>query len=115
HDGATSMHTLADGDVEVLDRLRLEGLEHRRERLFRELLALLPEGFLHDRLAEIEVLLALLRADEAADGRSGLARDHEALPGRRRRLRLGGHDVDLIAVLQRSAQRHQPAIDLGTD
>ena len=68
------------------------------ERLFGEIVALLAEGLLQDRLAEIEILLALLGADEAADARARLAGDDETLPGRRRRLRLRGDDLDLIAI-----------------
>src|SRR5258708_30589065 len=75
----------------------------------------MAERLLQDGLAEIEILLALLRADEAADAGACLAGDDEALPGRRRRLRLRGDDVDLIAVGQRRAQRREPAVDLGAD
>ena len=62
-----------------------------------------------------QVLLALLLVDEAADARARLAGDDEALPLRRRRAAARGHDLDLVAVLQLVAQRHQPAVDLGAD
>src|SRR5258708_9595827 len=75
----------------------------------------MAERLLQDGLAEIEVLMALLRADEEADAGACLAGDDEALPGRRRRLRLRGDDVDLIAIGQRRAQRREPAVDLGAD
>src|SRR6266446_8116279 len=78
-------------------------------------MAVVPERFLQDRLAEIVILLALLRADETPDARPRLAGDDEALPGRRRGLRLRGDDVDLIAVGELGAQRHQPAIDFRAD
>ena len=94
---------------------QLKRLEHRFERPLGELLALLAERLLHDRAAEIEILGALLGADEAADAGARLAGDDKALPGRRRRLRLRGDDLDLVAVLQLGAQRHQPAVDLGAD
>ena len=68
-----------------------------------------------ERLAELDVLLALAGADEAADRGLGLAGDDEALPGRRRRLRLRGDDLDLVAVGELRAQRQHAAVDLGAD
>src|SRR5262249_22359806 len=109
------VQALAHGDVEVLGGLGLEGLQHGLERFFREILPLLAESLLDDRLAEVEVLLALLGADEAADARPRLAGDDEPLPGRRRRLGLRGYDLHLVAVLQRRAQGHQAPVDLGAD
>ena len=53
--------------------------------------------------------------DEAADAGARLAGDDEAVPLRRRRAAAGGHDLDLVAVFQVVAQRHQPAVDLGAD
>ena len=61
------------------------------------------------RPAGIEVLLALLRVDEAADAGARLAGDDEAFPLRVRRAAAGGHDLDLVAVLQLVAQRHAAA------
>src|SRR5690348_11861374 len=75
----------------------------------------MAERLLQDDLAEIEILLALLRAHEAADARARLAGDDEALPGRRRRLRLGRNDVDLVAIGEWRAQRREAAVDLGAD
>ena len=77
--------------------------------------ALLVEGLVEQRLAELDVLLALAHADEAADRGLGLAGDDEALPGRRRRLRLRGDDLDLVAVGELRAQRQHAAVDLGAD
>ena len=93
----------------------MEPAEHGFERPLRKPLALLAERLLHDGAAEIEILGALLGADEAADAGARLAGDDKALPGRRRGLRLRGDDVDLIAVLQPGAQRQQAAVDLGAD
>src|SRR5207245_7254487 len=105
-DRAPGNQTLADRDIEILDRGAVEIFEHRLERPLRELLALLAERLLHDRPPEIEILGALLGTDKAADAGPRLAGDDKPLPGRRRRLRLRGDDLDLIAVVQLGAQRN---------
>ena len=65
--------------------------------------------------AELDRLVALLVADEAADAGAGLAGRDEAQPARLRVLRFRGEDFDLVAVLEHGPQRHDPAIDLGAD
>src|SRR5712691_10634114 len=105
----------ADGDVKILDRGAMEAGEYGFERPLRKPLALLAERLLHDGAAEIEILGALLGADEAADAGARLAGDDKALPGRRRGLRLRGDDLDLVAIRELGAQRQQPAIDPGAD
>jgi hypothetical protein len=61
------------------------------------------------------VLLALLLVDEAANARARLAGDDEPLPLLRRGAAARGHDLDLVAVLELIAQRHQPPVHLGAD
>src|SRR5215510_11817319 len=73
------------------------------------------EGLVQKRTTELQVLLALARAYEAADRGLGLAGDDEALPGRRRRLRLGCDDLDLVAVGELGPERQHAAVDLGAD
>jgi hypothetical protein len=114
-DLAPGQDAFADRDIEILGRGAVELLQHRLERLLGEILALLAERLLHDGLAEIEVLGALLGADVAADAGARLAGDDKTLPGWRRRLRLRGDDLDLVAVDQLGAQRQQPPVDLGAD
>src|SRR5215831_20435708 len=114
-DGAPRCDPLTDRHIEILDGRAVECFQDPFEEPLRKLLTLLTERLLHDGAAEIEVLGALLRADEAADTGARLAGDDEPLPGRRGRLSLRGDDIDLIAVLQLGAQRHQPAVDLGAD
>src|SRR6185369_10866083 len=101
--------------IEVLDRRAVELRQYRFERPLGKIVTVLAERLLQNGAAEIEILRALLRADEAADAGPRLAGDDKALPGRRRRLRLRGDDVDLIAVLQPGAQRQQAAVYLGAD
>src|SRR5438094_9142969 len=96
---------LPDRDIEVFDRRAVELRQYRFERPLGELVAVLAERLLQDRAAEIEILRALLRADEAADAGARLAGDDKALPGRRRGLRLRGDDLDLVAVRELGAQR----------
>jgi hypothetical protein len=60
----------------------MELAKHRFERPLGKRLALLAKRLLHDRAAEIEILGALLGADEAADPGARLAGDDEAFPGR---------------------------------
>src|SRR5882757_9181796 len=88
---------------------------HAVQALVGDFVALLVEGLVQERLAELQVLLALARADEPADGGLGLAGDGEALPGRRRRLGPRGHDLDLVAVGELGAERQHAAVDLGAD
>jgi hypothetical protein len=51
----------------------------------------------------------------AADRGARLAGDGEIQPVGLRLLRLGFQDLDLIAIFELRAQRHDPAIDLGAD
>src|SRR5258708_6691103 len=51
---------LADGDEEVVDAGAAETLEDRLEALLDEIVTVLAERLLQDRLAEIVILLALL-------------------------------------------------------
>ena len=100
---------------QVVDGGVLEVGLHALEALLGRLVAFLVEGLLEQRAAELDVLLALARADEAADRGLSLAGDGEALPGRRRRLRLRGHDLDLVAIGELRAQRQHATVDLGAD
>ena len=113
HHLAAGMQPLANRNVEILDRGAFELLQCDIERLFREIMALLAERLLQDRLAEIEILLALLGPNVAADARLCLGGDDKPLPGWRWRLCLRGHHLDLIAIRQFGPQRHQTAVDLG--
>src|SRR5262249_30980679 len=88
----------ADARRQIVGRGLLEIGLHALEALVGELVAFLVEGLVEQRFAELQVLLALAGADEAADRGLGLAGDGEALPGRRRRRRLRRHDLDLVAV-----------------
>src|SRR5665213_3592799 len=115
HDLAAGMHALADRDHEILARRAVESAQHFVQRLLGGFVAFLAERLLQDRLAASEILVALLRADEAPDAGARLAGDDEPLPGRRRGLRLGGYDIDLVAVGENRPQRHQPPVDLGAD
>jgi hypothetical protein len=80
-----------------------------------KLLAGALEGAFEDAMAEAGILLAHRHARGAADRRARLAGDDDMLPGRRRRLRVGAHDLHLVAVLQPRDQRHDAAVDLGAD
>jgi hypothetical protein len=101
-DGLAAGDPLAHRDAEIFDRRAVDwsGLPER---------ALENAAVLAERLAgsaaEIEILRALLRADEAAYAGARLAGDDKALPGRRRGLRLRGDDVDLIAVARCAAAK----------
>ena len=81
-------------------------VEHRRKPL---------DDLVVDLAAELDCLVALLVADEAAHSGARLAGDDEAKPGRLRVLRLGREDFDLVAILEDGAQRNDPAVDLGAD
>src|SRR5262249_31364640 len=105
----------ADARGQIVGRGLLEVGFHALEALVGELVAFLVEGLVEQRFAELQVLLALAGADEPADRGLGLAGDGEALPGRRRRLRLRRHDLDLVAVGELRAQRQHAAVDLGAD
>ena len=94
-------------DLELLERaLERILVEHRRQPL---------DDLVVDLAAELDGLLALLVADEAAHSGARLAGGDEAQPRRLRVLRLGGEDFDLVAILEDGAQRHHPAVDLGAD
>ena len=54
-------------------------------------------------------------ARRAADGGARLAGDDQRLPHGGRRLVLGPHDLDLVAVLQFGQKRRMQAVDLGAD
>ena len=71
---------------------------------------------LDDATAESGILVAHGGAGGAADRRACLAGGHKRFPGRRRRcLRAGGYDLDLVAVGEFRDQRRDPAIDLAAD
>ena len=65
--------------------------------------------------AGVDVVLALLLGDVTADAGAGLAGDDEAFPGGGWGAAAGGEDLDLVAVLQLVAERHEAAVDLGAD
>src|SRR5262249_13119318 len=75
----------ANGGDQVVAAGLPEGGAHAVERLVSDLVARLVDGLVEERAAEVDVLLALARAHEAADRGLGLAGDDEAFPGRRRR------------------------------
>ena len=106
---------VADGDVEVVDGGGLEGFEGGVEDFLGAVEAFLAEGFGEGGAAVVDVGLALLLGDVAADAGAGLAGDDEAFPGRAWGAAAGGHDFDLVAVLQLVAERHEAAVDLGAD
>ena len=54
-------------------------------------------------------------ADEAPHSGPRLAGGDEAQPRRLRVLGFGGEDFDLVAILEDGAQRHDPAVDFGSD
>ena len=62
--------------------------------------------------AQRDRLLALLRLHPAADLGARLAGDDVGEPARLRMLRLRDQDLDLVAIVERGAQRHHPAVDL---
>ncbi len=68
---------LADRGVEVVGSAKAELGERRLEPVLGELRVDLAKRLLEDRAAEIDVLRALLKADEAADAASRLARSEE--------------------------------------
>src|ERR1051326_8378906 len=106
---------IADRDVEVLHGRELQCLEPRLQTLLGTVHAGLAESLRQFRLPCIKLLLALLLMEEAADTGARLAGDNEALPLRRRRAATGGHDLDLVPVLQLVPEREQPPVDLGAD
>ncbi len=61
--------------------------------------------------AELGILLAQGLARRAADGRSRLAGDGDALPCGGRRLALGGQHLHLVAVPELRGERHLPPVD----
>src|SRR5690348_17666432 len=79
-DFAARVQALADRDIKVIRRLAVEGREDLAQRLLREIVAFLTEGFLKDGFAQIKILLALLRAHIAPDARPRLTGDDKALP-----------------------------------
>ena len=93
----------------------LQRLQRRLEHLLRAVQPFLPERLGQRGAAGIGLALALLLMHEAADARTRLAGDDEPLPLRGRRAAARGHDLDLVAVLQLVAQRHQPAVHLRAD
>ena len=114
-DLAAGDNALADGGVEVVHRLELERLEQALQCTLGKFVADHAKTFLHDGAAEVDVLRPLLQTDEAPYAAARLAGDDEALPGGRRRLRLGADDLDLVAVVQKRSQRLHPPVDLGPD
>ena len=114
-DLAAGADPLPDRDIKVFDARAVEDFQHRFERALGKLLAVLAIGLLQDSAAEIEVLGALLGADKAPDARPSLAGDDKTLPIRRRGLRLGRNDLDLVSIGQLAPQRQQAPVDLGAD
>ena len=106
---------VADGDVEVVAAGGLQRLQRGVEHFFGAVDAFLAERLGQCGAAGVDVALALLLGDVAADAGAGLAGDDEAFPGRAGGAAAGGHDLDLVAVLQLVAKRHQAAVDLGAD
>ena len=115
HHVARADIAVADGDVEVVDARQLQHLQRRLQRPFRTIHPGRAERLGQFGAADIDMFFALLLMHEAADARARLAGDDEPLPLRRRRAAAGGHDLDLVAVLQLVAQRQQPAVHLGAD
>ena len=111
----TVQRTLADRRQEVVHALLVEALEHALETLFAQGHPLALGGALQQFAPVRDVVVALPRAQEPPDARARLAGDHEAFPGGRRAGALAGDHLDLVAVVQPGAQRHQTAIHLGAD
>src|SRR5262249_50753901 len=112
---ASGRHPLADRDIKIFDRDRVEVLEYALKRPLRKFVAFLAERLLYNCPPEIEILGALLGADKAADAGTGLACDDKPLPGRRGRLRLRSDDLDLVPVAELSTQGNHAAVYLRTD
>ena len=105
----------ADLGLEILHRGDIEFLGGLFERLVRRVVAGFGERALQDGDAEADIFRAFALAHEAADTRPRLAGGDEIFPHRRRRLRLRGDDLDLVAVPEFGAQRHDLAVDLAAD
>jgi hypothetical protein len=104
-----------DRDAELLEARLLHDLQRGLDDPLGELDALLPEGLGDGGAALGLLLLALLGVDDAADARARLAGDDEAFPLRVRRAAARGDDLDLVAILERRAQRLDLAVDLRAD
>ena len=104
-----------DRDHQLVLVLDLELLERALQRILVELGRKPRDDLVVDLAAELDRLLALLVADEAAHAGARLAGGDEAQPARLRVLRLRGEDFDLVAILEHRPQRHDAAVDLGAD
>jgi hypothetical protein len=102
-----------DRDAELLEARLLQHLQRRLDDPLGELDALLPEGLGDGGAALRPAAAALLGVDDAADARARLAGDDEAFPLRVRRAAARGDDLDLVAILERRAQRLDLAVDLA--
>ena len=71
---------VADRDVEIVRRGELQRLQRRLQRLLRAVHAGLAERLRQLRASGVEMLLALLLMDEAADARARLAGDDDSAP-----------------------------------
>jgi hypothetical protein len=74
-----------------------------------------PQGLVEQALAEGRGFFLLGVLEEMADLRAGLAGAHVAEPGRVGAGVGGGDDLDLVAVVELGAQRHQLAVDAPGD
>ena len=106
----------ADRGHHVVDR----GARQPRQRALQLVVGVFDLGAreqpLDDAAAEAGILIAHRGARGAADRGPRLAGDRERFPGRRRRrLRLRGQHLDLVAVLQLGRQRRELAVDLAAD
>jgi len=115
HDFAAGERPVTDQHQQIFEMCHLEDLEDAFKALFGEVVTFLLEGASQDGAAEIGILQALLGAHETADTGLGATGDDEAVPGRVGGLRLGGDDLDLVAIIERRAKRHHPPVDLGAD
>ena len=95
----------------LLDRLLCEAVQPLLDLVVREFLTDPAECRHQQSPAELRILLAQGLARRAADGRSRLAGDGDALPCGRRRLALGGQHVHLVAVPELRCERHLPPVD----
>ena len=75
-----------------------------------------PQLAVEQLLALGDVLVALLALEPGADLLARLVGAHDVQPVARGPMRrLGGDDLDDVAVVQPVVERHQPVVDLGAD
>ena len=111
---------VADGGVEVVERVELVGLGHLGDLLGADALerrAGQAAQLAVEVLAPVDdVLVALLALEPLADLLAGVAGAHDLEPVARRAVgALGGHDLDDVAGLEPVVERHEPVVDLGPD